>query len=326
MEAAVFQPLIPQNYSSDQAGSALRGCRGHTTQPRGQPANYRPPCPTSLSPPRRRWRWGNEGKKPERKRKENIDSNVKKSTVSLAELCTPFPFQFSEGRESVRLWFAASRSHPSQWKKLRPMGLKLGQCMWVYISACCWLHTWGLSQCLLPSLCLRNFPKQGSPPSWPYDDTQWGRRGKSKCCVLISSGLTFGRGYWLNGGLEGRCTWVTVRSQEHAHTKLLLYEAAGSLITNAKASQPTQEINQKKRTLITCRNSSFHTCDNAIWFKCLAPGCVNDATQGQAEQPLCHHWNNNTLTTKQFSYVQSLGVLMHVAQGQWVLRQLRLFL
>lgn len=25
-EAAVFQPLIPQNYSSDQPGSALHGC------------------------------------------------------------------------------------------------------------------------------------------------------------------------------------------------------------------------------------------------------------------------------------------------------------
>lgn len=48
-EAAVFQPLIPQNYSSDQAGSALRGCRGHTTQPRGQPANYRPPSSDSVT-------------------------------------------------------------------------------------------------------------------------------------------------------------------------------------------------------------------------------------------------------------------------------------
>lgn len=156
--------------------------------------------------------------------------------------------------------------------------------------------------------------REAHPPG-PIMTPQWGRRGKSKCCVLISSGLTFGCGYWLNGGLEGRCTWVTVHTQEHAHTELLLCEAAGSLITNAKASQSTREINQKKRTLITCRNSSFHTCDNAIWFKCLAPGCVNDATQGQAEQPLCRHWNNNTLTTKQFSYMQSLGVLMHVAQG-----------
>ncbi|KAK1902865.1 50S ribosomal protein L21, partial [Dissostichus eleginoides] len=50
--AAVFQPAIPQNYSSDRPlDLALHGCWGHTTQPRGQPANYRPLCPPSLSPP-----------------------------------------------------------------------------------------------------------------------------------------------------------------------------------------------------------------------------------------------------------------------------------
>lgn len=46
-EAAVFQPLIPQNYSSDQAWAALHGCRGHTSQPWGQAANYRPQCSLS---------------------------------------------------------------------------------------------------------------------------------------------------------------------------------------------------------------------------------------------------------------------------------------
>lgn len=61
-EAPVFQPLIPQNYSYDQAGSALHGCWGHTTQPWGQPANYRPLCPVSLSPLGRWQRHGNRGK------------------------------------------------------------------------------------------------------------------------------------------------------------------------------------------------------------------------------------------------------------------------
>lgn len=117
---------------------------------------------------------------------------------------------------------------------------------------------------LLPPLCLRNFLKQGSPPSWPYNDTavRQTRKIQVLCVDILRPDLCL----WLltERGLEGHRTWVTVRAQEHAHTRLLLYEAAGSLITNAKASQSTQEINQKKRTLITCRNSSFHTCDNAI--------------------------------------------------------------
>lgn len=132
-EAVVFQPLIPQNYSSDQAGSALHGCRGHTTQPRGQPTNYRPLCPPSLSP---LGRWGNEGKEPERrgKKRESIDLNIKRSTVSITSSLSVVPKgEECEGLVSSILItpFPALR----QRKKPGPEGPQQCHCVWIYISA-----------------------------------------------------------------------------------------------------------------------------------------------------------------------------------------------
>lgn len=53
---------------------------------------------------------GCRGKKPERERRENIDLDVKRSTVrvSIAKLCTHFlALHFCEQGKSVRLWFCS---------------------------------------------------------------------------------------------------------------------------------------------------------------------------------------------------------------------------
>lgn len=158
MEPAVFQPLISQNYSSDQAGSALHGCRGHTTQPRGQPANYRPLRPPSLSPLGRWGRWSSRGRKPGRKQEENIDFNIERSTVSVSYAPFSFSVLWREKEYEALVCNILITPFPAlrQRKKLRPMGPELCQCMWIYISACHWLYMRGLCQCLLSFLCLKD--------------------------------------------------------------------------------------------------------------------------------------------------------------------------
>lgn len=132
--AAVFQPLIPQNYSSDQAESALRGCQGHTTQPQGQPANYRPPWPPSLSPLKRWGRCGNSAKEPGSQTRKDIDLYIKRSTVSMSELCSLFP-SWEQGSGLI-----TPQVEEGAW---RPRGPELCQCVWIYISGCHQLYVQG---------------------------------------------------------------------------------------------------------------------------------------------------------------------------------------
>lgn len=179
-----------QNYSSDQAGSALRGCRGHTTQPRGQPANYRPLCPPSLSPP---GRWGNRGKKPERGEKKEYWLRHQKVNSEYNQAVHPFPLRFCEERRSVRLWFAASWSHPSQ-----PSGRDRSLDPWDQscVSVCGFMYqpaaNFTYKGCASFSVCFLAFVSKiycsrKAQYIVPIMTPQWDRQ----CRVLISSSLTF---------------------------------------------------------------------------------------------------------------------------------------
>lgn len=60
--------------------TALRGCRGHTIQPRGQAANYTSLCLLSLSPPQR---CGRQGEKEPEKEVKKLEYRLRYQKVKI---------------------------------------------------------------------------------------------------------------------------------------------------------------------------------------------------------------------------------------------------
>lgn len=86
-----------------------------------------PPWPPSLSPPRRWGRCGNSANEPGSQTRGDIDLYIKRSTVSMTELCSLFP-SWEQGSGLI-----TPQVEEAAW---RPLGPELCQCVWIYISAC----------------------------------------------------------------------------------------------------------------------------------------------------------------------------------------------
>ena len=146
-----------------------------------------------------------EGGVIEGRKSENIDLDIKRSTVSITRLYTLFPFSFLE---RGRVWgsgFRASLSHPSQPsgrdRSLDPWDQSCySVCGFMYQLATNFTHTGCASACLLSCLCLRDLPWQ-EKPNIHMRPTSLSR--EAKCCVMISFDLYFACDHWLNWGLRG---------------------------------------------------------------------------------------------------------------------------